>query len=164
MSRDFTISMHPKGWAITKPDGEVIDVIFHGNGNGDVSIDMGDKPNVLFRSVHALMVYLADYVFVEPEAWLIEGIWSGYNDRQTKVVHRRITMSKDEADAIVSLGYIVYTDGTALNLTVTRCKAYDKIEVKDGYTSLISQCVREGVNRVSDLSDVKKARATAIKA
>jgi hypothetical protein len=93
--------------------------------------------------------------------YLIEGTWSGYVSRQSRVVHREYVTSHAFAEAVSGLGSIRYTDGTCLILSVKqfngdfRKKGMKLPEIK-GYSSLIRECVAAKVYAVSDLPKYEK--------
>lgn len=91
--------------------------------------------------------------------WKIEGEWTGYTSRQRRVVHREYTTSEQRAKGAEELGYIRYSDGTGLYLTVEKKGRGKREHEIHGYTSLISDCIREGVSSVNELQSVKKARS-----
>jgi hypothetical protein len=72
-------------------------------------------------------------------------------------VCHRVIVTKPER--YKDLTWIAYTDGTSLSLTIRPVLPRERIKEIHGYDSLINQCLREGVNRVDELSDVKKANA-----
>ncbi len=82
------------------------------------------------------------------QSYTIEGKWTGYTSAQRRVVHREHTRSKKRADQIRELGSIGYTDGTRLLLHVIDGKSGKPI---NGYSSLINDCLRHGVNSVAAL-------------
>ena len=88
--------------------------------------------------------------------YVIEGTWSGYTSNQRRVAHRTVERSQKQAEAIKALGSITYTDGTALWLDVREAQPRERVQEIHGYDSLIRDCVRLGVNRVSDLSEKRK--------
>ncbi len=85
--------------------------------------------------------------------FVIEGTWSGYRSSQTRVVHRTVHKDSERklrawADAN---GSISYTDGTALWLTVREAKPRERVQVLNGYGSLIRDCVYHNVSSVAAL-------------
>jgi hypothetical protein len=82
---------------------------------------------------------------------MIEGTWSGYNSGQRRVVHREFTTMRHRVEQIRNLGWILYTDGTTLSLTVTEIAGRQNLKPIAGYTSLIDKCIRHGVNAVNAL-------------
>lgn len=88
--------------------------------------------------------------------YLVEGTWSGYTSGQRRVVHREVVNHK-RAEAIRELHMIRYTDGTCLYLSVRELAYREKAEKPiNGYKSLIDDCLRHGVNSVSDLQEARK--------
>lgn len=82
----------------------------------------------------------------------IKGIWDG--PTRSVDVHREITTDEIFAQQVEKLGSIMYTDGTHLYLQVRPLeKGERKGEELHGYTRLIRDCVKYGVNRVSDLPE-----------
>lgn len=93
----------------------------------------------------------------------IEGEWTGYHSGQRRVVHREYTTSSKFAEKVAALGWITYTDGTALSLTVKPYRRADngkKLPAISGYTSLIRDCVFYGTGQVSELSSKRLRNAT----
>lgn len=84
--------------------------------------------------------------------YVLEGTWTGYVSRQSRVVHREV-ISEKRADALRSIHKIVYTDGTALLLNVREAKPRERVEVNDSYGSLIRDAEKSGksVVYVADL-------------
>lgn len=80
----------------------------------------------------------------------IEGTWTGYTSSQRRVVHREHTRSESRIEAVRKLGSIAYTDGTRLLLHVSEGK---RGKPKDGYGSLIRDCIAQGVNTVAELKE-----------
>ncbi len=90
--------------------------------------------------------------------YLIEGVWSGYTSSQRHVVHRKYTTDEAFAAQVKALHWILFTDGTTLDLTVSENNGAVRQREVDGYGSLIRDCVREGVNTVYALQK-KEGRA-----
>ena len=90
--------------------------------------------------------------------YILEGTWSGYRASQRRVCHR-VVVTKPER--YKNLTWIGYSDGTSLNLTLRPALPRERIKEIHGYDDLIDQCLHENVNRVDDLSDVKKANETS---
>lgn len=89
--------------------------------------------------------------------WVIEGTWSGYNSRQSRVVHCEVTHDAKRAEAVRQMGSITYTDGTCLYLSVRELGYRERLSnpKRNSYGSLISDCIRHGVNTVDALYKVK---------
>jgi hypothetical protein len=81
-------------------------------------------------------------------SYTIEGVWTGYTSAQRQVAHREHTRSEERIEEIRKLGSILYTDGTKLLLRVLEGKQGEPI---DGYSKLIADCLRHGVNSVDAL-------------
>lgn len=88
--------------------------------------------------------------------YVIEGEWSGYRSSQRRVVHREYTTSKERAEQIERLAYIFYSDGTRLDLYVREKLDRKKREPISGYTRLINDCLRYGVNTVNEVVQKQK--------
>jgi len=80
--------------------------------------------------------------------YVLEGEWSGYRSGQRKVVHRVVITRPDKYK---HLTWIQYTDGTTLTLSVRECTPRERVQEIRGYSRLIEDCLRHGVNRVDDL-------------
>lgn len=98
----------------------------------------------------------------KPTSWVIEGEWSGYTSSQRRVVHRVYERSKDFADKVQKLGSIIYTDGTALYLSVKPHRGRKVEREIHGYDSLIRDCIAKGVNRVALLKETATERAARL--
>lgn len=83
--------------------------------------------------------------------WIIEGEWSGYVSRQRRVVHREV-VTESKAKAAEAIGFIRYTDGTALVLSVRAAKPRERVEQIRSYSSLIDQCIRAGHGDVARMA------------
>ncbi len=88
----------------------------------------------------------------------IEGEWSGYTSSQRHVVHRKYTTDRLLAEQVKKLNFIVFTDGTTLNLRVSESNGGVKEREIDGYSSLIADCLSQNVNTVAALSNAAKVR------
>ena len=97
----------------------------------------------------------------KPTGWIIEGTWSGYKSSQSRIVHREYTKSKARAEGVAKLGAIYYTDGTALYLRVAVHRGRKAAPPIAGYSGLIDDCLRHGVNRVDALQEAKDAARAA---
>lgn len=90
--------------------------------------------------------------------WMIEGTWSGYTSSQSRVAHREFTTREAFAKEVEKLGVIRYTDGTCLDLSVSRREGHGKRPpVINGYNTLIRDCISAGVHSVDALLDHKNA-------
>lgn len=94
--------------------------------------------------------------------YMIEGEWSGYAPSHRRVVHREYTTSKQRAEAIKKLGCITYGDGTRLILTVNISPRGNRPPPINGYNSLISDCLKYGMDSVGDLGKRKVKREGSI--
>lgn len=93
--------------------------------------------------------------------YMIEGGWSGYHSGQAHVAHREYTSDKRLIKAVEKLGVISFTDGTSLYLTVTDVGGKKPFPAKDGYRSLIRDCISAGVNSVAALMARAKGAAAS---
>lgn len=94
------------------------------------------------------------------QRYVIEGTWSGYVARQSRIVHREIT---DDAKLVAWAGNtaIRYTDGTFLMLSVRKALPRERIEKRvGGYTSLIRECFRYNVRDVAQLEKAQPRRTS----
>ncbi len=83
--------------------------------------------------------------------YVIEGEWSGYTSAQRRVCHRKLARNEKHAEAVRKLRGITFTDGTWLSLRVREAKPRERVEVIDGYSSLIDDCIHHGVSSVAEL-------------
>jgi hypothetical protein len=86
--------------------------------------------------------------------YIIEGTWTGYSSTQMRIVHRTVHKLPGERrliDWATKTHKIIYTDGTALILTVRPCKPKEKIHEINGYSRLIKDCALFDKTRVVDL-------------
>lgn len=79
--------------------------------------------------------------------YIIEGTWTGYVSRQSRIVHREI-ISKKRADKLRHMHKIVYTDGTALLLHVREAAFREKVQEIFSYRELIREAEAKGGNVV----------------
>jgi hypothetical protein len=86
------------------------------------------------------------------QTYMIEGEWTGYTRNQQRVVHREYTQDAKFAIAVQRIGWITYTDGTGLRLSVTEHKGRKVLPPNNGYGSLIRQCVDAKTGQVADLA------------
>lgn len=91
--------------------------------------------------------------------WMVEGEWSGYTSNQRRVAHRHYTARRQEAESISDLGFIQFTDGTALFLNVKQLAARRKLPEVKTYKALIEDCLLHKVNSVQALVDLRKPAA-----
>lgn len=77
--------------------------------------------------------------------YIVEGTWTGYVSRQSRVVHREVITPK-RAAALKRLHKIIYTDGTALLINVRESKYREKVTEIHSYTDLIREAERSGQN------------------
>ena len=71
--------------------------------------------------------------------YVIEGTWSGYTSSQERVAHRAVTTSPGRYE---QLRTIIYTDGTALWITIRPCTHRERVKEIRGYTELVEKAVR----------------------
>lgn len=85
--------------------------------------------------------------------YILEGTWTGYVSRQSRVVHREVITAK-RAERLKGLHKIVYTDGTALLIHVREAEYREKIEPINSYGELIREAEAKGGNvvRVAELA------------
>lgn len=89
--------------------------------------------------------------------YVLEGEWTGYSSAQCHIVHREV-VDQARYGRLKGLHAIVYTDGTSLILRLSETKPRAKVEVKNGYGSLIRDAeayhIKTGESRVlvKDLS------------
>lgn len=83
--------------------------------------------------------------------YVLEGEWTGYVARQRRCVHREIIKNKKLVDWVNSNRAIQYTDGTSLLLTVRMLKPRERVQMINGYGSLIRSCFNRNVNSVAAL-------------
>lgn len=83
--------------------------------------------------------------------FVIEGFWTGYTSSQSRVVHRAVATRKF-ADQVRKVHKIIYTDGTALVLSVREAHLRERVDEKHQYDDLIRDAARCGQNiyRVAD--------------
>jgi hypothetical protein len=96
---------------------------------------------------------------VKPRRFVIEGAWSGYVSSQERVVHRKVypgAFKRLRAWAEKTHA-IIFTDGTALMLSVRECRPRERVAGVDGYTRLIEDCAHYDVSSVSGLYAAKEA-------
>jgi hypothetical protein len=85
---------------------------------------------------------------------ILEGTWTGYVSQQSRVVHREVLTAK-RAESLKGLHKIVYTDGTALLISIRKAKPREKIVPLNSYGELIRDAERKGGNvvLVAELAD-----------
>jgi hypothetical protein len=79
--------------------------------------------------------------------YVLEGTWTGYVSRQSRVVHREV-ISKKRADKLRHMHKIVYTDGTALILHVREAEYREQVKEIFSYRELIREAEAKGGNVV----------------
>lgn len=77
------------------------------------------------------------------ERFVLEGEWSGYVERQRRVVHREVVTGK-RAERLHNLHAIQYTDGTLLTLRMRPTKPRERVMSMPAYTSLIREAEATG--------------------
>lgn len=75
--------------------------------------------------------------------FILEGTWTGYVSRQSRVVHREVVSAK-RAERLKKLHKIVYTDGTALLIFVREAEPRERVETSLSYRELINEAERSG--------------------
>jgi hypothetical protein len=92
--------------------------------------------------------------------FILEGTWTGYVSRQSRVVHREVLTEK-RAESLKGLHKIVYTDGTALLISIREAGHREKIVPVNSYGELIRDAERHGGNvvMVADLCEKESAHA-----
>lgn len=85
------------------------------------------------------------------QRYVIEGVWSGYNSSQSRVVHREVTDRQKLAEWVRDTGMISYTDGTCLWLSVREAKPRERVKQIHGYTLLLRECFYANVSSVAAL-------------
>lgn len=85
--------------------------------------------------------------------YILEGTWTGYVSRQSRVVHREV-ISEKRAQKLKCLHKIVYTDGTALLIHIREAKYREKVIPVFAYRELIQDAERHGGNvvKVADIA------------
>lgn len=93
--------------------------------------------------------------------FVLEGTWTGYVSRQSRVVHREVLTAK-RAESLKGLHKIVYTDGTALLIGIREAGHREKIVTVNSYGELIRDAERHGgsVVKVTDICDALERRAS----
>jgi hypothetical protein len=71
-------------------------------------------------------------------------------------VHREVVKDRKLAEAIQKLGSIRYTDGTKLYLFVRELNRSERVKAMDSYGSLIRDCIKHGVDAVSELPTARE--------
>ena len=75
--------------------------------------------------------------------YVLEGTWTGYVSRQSRVVHREV-ISKDRAERLKDLHKIVYTDGTALLISIREAKYRERVDEDFSYRELVRDAEKHG--------------------
>jgi hypothetical protein len=71
--------------------------------------------------------------------FVLEGTWTGYVSRQSRVVHREIVTNRKRVERLKALHKIVYTDGTSLLIDVREAKHREKVKEIRSYSELIRE-------------------------
>lgn len=79
--------------------------------------------------------------------FILEGTWTGYVSRQSRVVHREVLTAK-RAEHLKGLHKIVYTDGTALLISIREANYREKVQEIFSYRELIRKAEAKGGNVV----------------
>ena len=77
--------------------------------------------------------------------YVVEGTWTGYVSRQSRVVHREVVTAK-RAEVLRKIHKIIYSDGTALIIHVREAKYREQVKEVLGYRELIRDAERSGQN------------------
>jgi hypothetical protein len=78
-----------------------------------------------------------------PQRYVLEGQWSGYVERQRKIVHREV-IGVRRAERLKKVKQIRYTDGTLLLLSVRPALHGEHVKEMAGYGGLIADAERAG--------------------
>jgi hypothetical protein len=80
-----------------------------------------------------------------------------------RVVHREVVPASNRKFLawLQKTFCIRYTDGTTLELHLREANPRERVQVKDGYSSLIRDCFHYDVNSVDKLCDLKQEKRTA---
>ena len=79
--------------------------------------------------------------------YILEGTWTGYVSRQSRVCHREVINAK-RAERLRPLHKIVFTDGTALLIHVREAQPREKVQENHQYCELIREAEARGSNVV----------------
>jgi hypothetical protein len=90
--------------------------------------------------------------------YILEGTWTGYVSRQSRVCHREVITAK-RAAILKGLHKIVFTDGTALIIDIREAGYREKIVTNNQYGELIRDAERHGGNVVMVADLCKKETA-----
>lgn len=74
------------------------------------------------------------------QRYVLEGVWSGYVARQSRVVHREVITASKRILRLRTLHSIRYTDGTRLTLHLREADYRERVQTIDSYGSLIREC------------------------
>jgi len=90
--------------------------------------------------------------------YILEGTWSGYTSRQSRVVHREVITSPKRIERLKAMHGIQYTDGTMLYTDLREAKPRERVEEIKSYSSLIreAEAMPGDVVRVADLPSTRK--------
>ena len=88
--------------------------------------------------------------------YVLEGEWSGYVERQRKIVHREV-VTEARAARLRKLKAIRYTDGTRLSLSVRQAEPREKVAEILAYDSLIRDAERTDMAYV-EVRNLTKSR------
>lgn len=85
--------------------------------------------------------------------YVVEGTWTGYASRQSRVVHREVISAK-RAERLKTLHTIFYTDGTALLIDVREAEKRERVQQILSYRGLLLDAEKHGgsVVYVSELT------------
>jgi hypothetical protein len=75
--------------------------------------------------------------------YILEGTWTGYVSRQSRVCHREVLTGK-RAESLRGLHKIVFTDGTSLLISIREASPREKIVPNNQYGELIRDAERHG--------------------
>ena len=95
----------------------------------------------------------------QPVRYIIEGEWSGYSSGQRRIVHRSVHQGafKKLRSWVEKVGYIRYTDGTHLSLSVRDCEPRERVKELHGYDTLIQDCAFYDCHSVAGLREKRIA-------
>jgi len=91
--------------------------------------------------------------------YVLEGEWTGYVERQRRVVHREVITAPTRIERLRNLHAILYTDGTSLILRLREAEHREQVKEIRGYTDLIRECEAQpgAVVSVANLPSIRRA-------
>jgi hypothetical protein len=85
--------------------------------------------------------------------FIVEAVWSGYNGAQRRVCHRTVeTLFRAGYEA---LNWHPFSDGTGLRISVRDAKPRERVQVINGYGSLLRNAA---MDKWSELKDSERAK------